>query len=263
MPKDKKTPEGQELKDAPQETDKVANPEEEEGEDLQREVEKIMQAVGATSEAEALVKLSKSQKEAHAKVTTVSQERAELERQLEELSLSKGAEGESEISKEEEESDFFDNPGEKVRKIIRAELHKERIISRLAALRQTNKEEFDELKPYMDSEYNANPRAADRAVSPVDYLYGKAKERRDRYIASLRKTIIGDVDVEAIKAKAKEEMLSEIKRNVAATLPGGTSASVPSSSAITSKIAMARDKGDVKGTLDAIFEREEERLKAA
>jgi hypothetical protein len=161
--------------------------------------------------------------------------------------------------------DFFDDPEKSVMRI--AEQIAERKVSEkvqqleakqvIERVRADNPQRFEALRPIAAQIYNEKPYLNNLGEEGLRQAMEEAESRRKAYLADLKAELFADENQGGasqpdLKAQAKAEVLSDIQRAQAATIPqGGTSRAI--SDDIKLKIKDAVSKGDVDSLLDMKF----------
>ena len=206
---------------------------------------------------------AKTLKEQHATITRLSQERKQFEQALK---ASYVAPSQTPPAPSAGQGvDFFDDPEKSVMRIAEQiadrkvsekvqQLEAKQIIERVRA---DNPQRFEALRPLASQIYIEKPYLNNLGEEGLRQAMEEAESRRKAYLADLKAELFADENQSGeptdLKAQAKAEVLSEIQRAQAATIPqGGTSR--PISDDIRQKMKEAVSKGDVDSLLDMKFQ---------
>lgn len=185
----------------------------------------------AESGFKSVEELVKSQKEGHATITKLSQERAALQRDMEAMAafpqmlqkqMQQGRPQAQQPQPPQGQPDsltlelfkdmapFVDQlvaarAQEIASKTVDQELTKRALERQVYAKREQNPEEFNDLHPIMMSVLRENPHY-EALPNVVDVVYEKAKEARDRRIANMAAKLFGTSDVDKVREAIKAVM---------------------------------------------------------
>ena len=206
---------------------------------------------------------AKTLKEQHATITRLSQERKQYEQALQ--SLSQRSVPEPTPVKAGQGADFFDDPEGTVAKIADQiaerkvtekvqQLEAKQIIDRV---KSENPARFEALRPIAQQIYVERPYLNNLGEEGLRQAMQEAENRRAQYLADLRAELFPEqTDTSGaptdLKAQVKAEVLSDMQRAQAATIPQG-GVSRPISDDIRQKMQEATKKGDVDALLDMKF----------
>lgn len=247
---------------------KEAEPQQDKGEevsgqtppDVQGQVEDPINKVLADTGFKSVEELAKSQKEGHATITKLAQERAALQRDLEALAAfpnmimkqMKGQPGQPEPQPVQPQGqadsltaelykdmapyiqqEIERRAAEIASNVVDQKISMRELGGRVNAKRSENPEEFDELRPIMvnllqnNPHYEAHPKG-------LDIVYDMAKQVRDQRIAKITSKIFGeDVSVDKVREALKLVMGGQPAQPAMAQPTAQPGAYVPPSSATT------------------------------
>jgi len=169
----------------------------------------------------------KSFKEAQAKITKVSQEKAQLEQALQ-GQMTQSQQRPPQQPSSGQGLDFFDDPEANVMRIAEQvasrrvaetvqQLEARQAIERVRAEEPTK---FDKLKPYMQKVYQDKPFLNNLGEVGLRQAMEEAAQIRGRELEELKAELLGDnTNPQDVKSQAKQEVLDEINRNRGATIP--------------------------------------------
>jgi hypothetical protein len=206
---------------------------------------------------------AKTLKEQHATITRLSQERKQFEQALKASYVAPSQTPPAPSAGQG--ADFFDDPERSVMRIAEQiadrkvsekvqQLEAKQIIERVRA---DNPQRFEALRPLASQIYIEKPYLNNLGEEGLRQAMEEAESRRRAYLADLKAELFADENTSGasqpdLKAQAKAEVLSDIQRAQAATIPqGGTSR--PISDDIKQKMKEAVSKGDVDSLLDMKF----------
>lgn len=175
-----------------------------------------------------LAEAEKSFKEAQAKITKVSQEKAQLEQALQGQATQsyqpppiqpRGGQG----------TDFFDDPEGSVMRIASQVASRQvaETVQQLEArqaierVRAENPTQFDKLKPIMSRIYQEKPFLNNLGEVGLRQAMEEATTIRSQELEELKAELFTDGNPQDVKAQAKQEVLNEMSRNQQATIPQG------------------------------------------
>jgi hypothetical protein len=208
---------------------------------------------------------AKTLKEQHATITRLSQERKQYEQALQAMYQKPSATQEPTPSKGGQGTDFFDDPEGTVAKIADqiAERRVRETVQQLEAkqiidrVKGENPARFEALRPIAQQIYVERPYLNTLGEEGLRQAMQEAENRRAQYLADLKAEQFpeqaNDSGVSAdLKEQAKAEVLSDMQRAQAATIPQG-GVSRPISDDIRQKMKEAQSKGDIDALLDMKF----------
>lgn len=224
----------------------------------QETAEEFLARTGFKSLADA----EKSYKEAQAKITKVSQEKAQLEQALQGMS-SQSHQPPPQSSRSGQGVDFFDDPETSVMRIAEqvATRRVNETIQQLEArqaierVRAEDQAKFDRLRPYMQNVYQNKPFLNNLGEAGLRQAMEEAAAIRSSELESLRAELLGDgtsQNNQDIKSQAKQEVLDEMNRNRQATIPQG-GVSRPISDDSNKRRQELISSGDLDALLDEKF----------
>lgn len=207
--------------------------------------------------------VAKTLKEQHATITKLSQERKQMEQAMR---ASYQAQPQTPpASSAGQGVDFFDDPEKSVMRIAEQiadrkvservqQLEAKQIIDRV---RSDNPQRFEALRPLAAQIYIEKPYLNNLGEEGLRQAMEEAESRRRTYLADLKAELFADENQSGAsttdaRAQAKAEVLSEMQRAQAATIPQG-GVSRPISGDIKQKMQEAVSKGDVDSLLDMKF----------
>jgi len=206
---------------------------------------------------------AKTLKEQHATITRLSQERKQYEQALKASYVAPSTTPPAPSAGQG--VDFFDDPEKSVMRIAEQiaekkvsekvqQLEAKQIIDRV---RSDNPQRFEALRPIAAQIYNEKPYLNNLGEEGLRQAMEEAESRRRAYLADLKAELFAEENESGasqpdLKAQAKAEVLSDIQRAQAATIPQG-GVSRPISDDIKVKMREAAAKGDVDALLDMKF----------
>lgn len=205
---------------------------------------------------------AKTLKEQHATITRLSQERKQYEQALQSMYQKPAADP---TPVKGQGADFFDDPEGTVAKIADQiaerkvaekvqQLEAKQIIDRV---KSENPTRFEALRPLAQQIYIERPYLNTLGEEGLRQAMQEAENRRAQYLSDLKAELFPEQANDGgastdLKAQAKAEVLSEMQRAQAATIPQG-GVSRPISDDWKVKMKDAVSKGDVDALLDLKF----------
>ena len=209
-----------------------------------------------------LAEAEKSFKEAQAKITKVSQEKAQLEQALQGQVAQSQQQPPPIQPRGGQGTDFFDDPEGSVMRIASQVASRQvaETVQQLEArqaierVRAENPTQFDKLKPIMSRIYQEKPFLNNLGEVGLRQAMEEATTIRSQELKELKAELFadGEQNPQDIKSQAKQEVLDEMNRNKQATIPQG-GVSRPMTDDVRKKAQQAISEGDIDGLLDLKF----------
>lgn len=214
-----------------------------------------------------LDEVAKSLKEGQTKITQLGQEKSQLEQSLQaEYGQREVQPQRVQAPAEGQAKDFYADPVGNVQAISQEEAYKaaykvvrtQKISEDIAELKAKNTPLFNIVRPYMDAVYAKKPWLEREGKTGLDKAFKeglvlmKETAKQWKSIIDGDDALVGDAGTAPNEEEIRQKVLDEIETNKAGHLPqtGGARAVATTQH---KKIKDAAAKGDVDGTLDAIF----------
>ena len=218
----------------------------------------LEQALKETGGHKSLKELVKSQKEAHAAITRLSQEKKELEAALQGTYNPAPA---SQEAPQKGQGDFFDDPESHTKRIVSQEISRAmtefQARNAIETLRGENPELFDQLTPYMQRVYAQKPYLNNLGIKGLRIAQDEAKQMRTQDIQYLKNEILGVSNQNAPDGTAQTgDLREQIRQEVLAEISRGQGAYIPSAGQRIpdADLRNKRDKAMKDGDVDTLIE---------